>query len=65
MQPPPPHPTHTDPVCGMELSGKTAAEELEYDSKTHYFCTEVCRESFEADPRKYLLEHRQHGVRRS
>lgn len=61
----PTEPTHTDPVCGMELSRNTAAEELEYDGKTFYFCAEVCREAFEADPRKYLPEHRQHGVRRS
>ena len=57
--------THTDPVCGMELHPRTAAEALEYDGKTYYFCAGVCREAFESEPQRYIRQHRQHGIRRS
>lgn len=56
-------PTFTDPVCGMKLSRKTAAEELVCGGTAYYFCARVCREAFEKDPQKYILPHRQHGVR--
>ncbi len=52
-----------DPVCGMEVSRLTAIEEMEYQGKTYYFCSGGCREAFEAEPEKYLRQHRQHGMR--
>jgi YHS domain-containing protein len=55
-------PCHKDPVCGMEVSHNTAADELEYQGKTCYFCARACREAFETDPMKYLRMHRQHGI---
>lgn len=58
-------PTYTDPVCGMKLSRSAAAEELQHDGKTYYFCAQVCREAFELEPEKYIHHHRQHGMRRS
>jgi YHS domain-containing protein len=47
-------PTFKDPVCEMVLSRKTAVAEAEYQGKTYYFCAEICRDAFEADPEKYL-----------
>lgn len=58
-------PIYTDPVCGMQLSRNTAAEELEYDGKTYYFCADICHEAFKADPEQYIHQHRQHGAQRS
>lgn len=52
-----------DPVCGMEISRMTAADEFAYQDKTYYFCSSSCRETFEADPEKYLRQHRQHGIK--
>jgi YHS domain-containing protein len=43
-------PNFKDPVCGMEVSRSTAADELEYRGKTFYFCASSCREAFEAEP---------------
>jgi YHS domain-containing protein len=57
--------TFLDPVCGMELSRKTAFDELTYHGKTFYFCAASCREEFEAQPDQYLRPHRQHGLRKS
>lgn len=53
----------SDPVCGMELSRKSAPEELVYGGKTYYFCAGTCRKAFEADPEKYIPHHRQHGMK--
>ncbi len=53
--------TFVDPVCGMEVCRKTAADETEHEGKVYYFCATVCRESFEAEPEKYIKHHRQHG----
>jgi len=52
-----------DPVCGMTVSQMTAADELIYDDKIFYFCAKVCRETFEANPEKYIPHHRQHGMK--
>lgn len=52
-----------DPVCGMEISRLTAAEELVYQGKTFYFCARTCRNAFEAEPEKYIRHHRQHGMK--
>ncbi len=52
-----------DPVCGMEVSRKTAIDVCDYHGKTYYFCAEVCRNAFEAEPEKYIGHHRQHGIK--
>lgn len=52
-----------DPVCGMELSRKSAPEELVYGGKTYNFCVDTCRKEFEADPEKHIPHHRQHGMK--
>ncbi len=52
-----------DPVCGMEVSRKTAIAEFIYQGKPYYFCANSCREAFEAEPEKYLTRHRQHGMK--
>jgi len=56
-------PGFRDPVCGMEISRMTAIEECDYQGKTYYFCADVCRKAFEAEPEKYIRQHRQHGVK--
>lgn len=53
-----------DPVCGMEVSRTTAIEECVYQGKTYYFCAGTCLEAFEAEPEKYLRQHRQHGIKK-
>lgn len=44
----------TDPVCGMQFRMVKAACQAEYQGKTYYFCTEVCKRHFEEDPERYL-----------
>ncbi len=43
----------TDPVCGMSVDPAAAPAELNYEGHTFYFCSENCRQRFEADPAGY------------
>jgi uncharacterized protein len=42
----------TDPVCGMKVD-RAKALNASFDGRTYYFCSESCRNSFEADPERY------------
>jgi YHS domain-containing protein len=42
-----------DPVCGMRVQEKQAANKLDYQGKTYYFCTPLCMVTFQNDPEKY------------
>ncbi len=44
-----------DPVCGMTVDPKSPHTlKAEYQGETYYFCSEMCRKSFEASPEKYV-----------
>ncbi len=43
-----------DPVCGMEIDPETAAGKSEHQGVTYYFCSEGCKQSFDANPQQYL-----------
>ncbi len=45
----------TDPVCGMDLEESQAKASAEFEGKTYYFCSDACREEFEASPQQYAL----------
>jgi Cu+-exporting ATPase len=42
----------TDPVCGMRVSSNDF--KTDYNDRTYYFCSQGCRDKFEASPGKYL-----------
>jgi YHS domain-containing protein len=42
-----------DPVCGMMVETATAKSSA-YKGHVHYFCSQTCREKFEAAPETYL-----------
>lgn len=39
-----------DPVCGMELKPKEVQARSEYQEKTYYFCSPMCKERFDKEP---------------
>jgi YHS domain-containing protein len=41
-----------DPVCGMTVETAGAKSSV-YDGHVYYFCSQDCREKFEASPRSY------------
>ena len=43
-----------DPVCGMEMEPHTAPVSEQYNREPYYFCGRDCRDSFNADPDRYL-----------
>lgn len=45
--------TH-DPVCGMQLSSKTAVTKTAYQGKQYYFCASGCLKKFKSNPGKFI-----------
>lgn len=43
-----------DPVCNMDVDPKTAKHTAEHEGQTYYFCSLLCKNAFEADPKQYL-----------
>lgn len=48
--------TVKDPVCGMDIDPATTKHTSEYLGQTYYFCSLMCRKSFEDDPQHYLRQ---------
>ena len=44
---------HTDPVCGMKVDEKMAAAKSSYEGATYYFCSETCKNQFQAAPERF------------
>ena len=42
-----------DPICDMEVDEQTAEVKSQYGGQTYYFCSEECKEQFEARPEQY------------
>lgn len=43
-----------DPVCGMTVDPAHAKHQAEHHGETFYFCAQRCKETFLADPARYL-----------
>lgn len=43
-----------DPVCGMMVEPKTAADKADYKGKTYYFCSKDEKETFLKSPDKFV-----------
>ena len=42
-----------DPICGMDVDEKTARHTSSYEGKTYYFCSEMCKRTFDKSPSRY------------
>jgi Cu+-exporting ATPase len=46
-----------DPVCGMTIESATAAGgRVVYESEEIYFCSDSCRQAFDAEPERFVPE---------
>jgi Cu+-exporting ATPase len=55
--------THTDPVCGMDVTPEDGAGgSAEHAGTTYWFCHPRCREQFVAEPARYLTPARPRGT---
>jgi YHS domain-containing protein len=47
-----------DPVCGMEVQFDADHEknvpQSQFDGRTYYFCSDVCRQEFECGQEEYV-----------
>ncbi len=43
-----------DPVCKMGVDPHKAVHKSLFEGKTYYFCSPLCKESFDKEPQKYL-----------
>ena len=39
-----------DVVCGMQVDPAKAAGKSDYNGKTYYFCSMICKKKFDANP---------------
>lgn len=46
-------PKTTDPVCGMSVETASAKSTV-YGGQAYYFCSNACRDKFEAGPQNYI-----------
>lgn len=44
-----------DPVCGMEVNPHDAEFKYSLDNAEYYFCSTHCLESFQKEPKKFLV----------
>ena len=42
-----------DVVCGMQVDPNRAQGTSEYNGKTFYFCSTVCKSKFDANPQHF------------
>jgi Cu+-exporting ATPase len=42
-----------DPVCGMNVDEKTAKFKSDHKGKTCYFCSPMCKATFNKNPDKF------------
>ena len=42
-----------DVVCGMQVDPAKAAGKSEYNGKTYYFCSTMCKTRFDGNPQHY------------
>jgi len=48
-----------DPICGMNVDEKTAKFKSEHMGEAYYFCSQMCKATFDRNPIKYT-EHGEH-----
>ena len=46
----------TDPVCGMQVDEKKAANSSVFEDVTYYFCSAGCKSKFEVKPTEYVAK---------
>jgi xanthine dehydrogenase accessory factor len=44
-----------DPICGMSVSIANARYKAEFEGKMFYFCCAGCKQTFEREPKRYLV----------
>jgi len=43
-----------DLICGMKVDEKKTSNTSEYKGKTYYFCSGMCKQTFDKNPEQYV-----------
>ncbi|MFY9912395.1 MAG: YHS domain-containing protein [Candidatus Sulfotelmatobacter sp.] len=43
-----------DPVCGMNVDERTSEFKTHFDGRDYSFCSENCKQDFDADPEEFV-----------
>lgn len=49
----------TDLICGMNVIEDSAKFKSEHMGKTYYFCSQMCKATFDKNPMKYISENKE------
>ena len=49
----------SDPVCKMKINKKDAKFSSLIKGEQYYFCSQSCKEKFDANPKPYVMEKSQ------
>ncbi|MEW6388366.1 MAG: YHS domain-containing protein [Thermodesulfobacteriota bacterium] len=47
-----------DPVCNMDLTAAHGKFMYDFEDVTYYFCSELCKDKFAAQPQKYTKKEK-------
>ena len=47
------HTMAKDPVCGMDVNESQAKAKSQYNGQTYYFCSDGCKQKFDANPQQF------------
>ena len=47
-----------DPVCNMDLSALHGKFAYDFEEETYYFCSELCKDRFAKEPKKYTKKEK-------
>jgi YHS domain-containing protein len=47
-----------DPVCNIDLTAEHGKFTYDFEDEVYYFCSELCKDKFEAEPKKYVKKEK-------
>jgi YHS domain-containing protein len=47
-----------DPVCKIDLKEMHGKFMYDFEDEVYHFCSELCKDKFEAEPRKYVKKEK-------
>ncbi|MEW6660573.1 MAG: YHS domain-containing protein [Thermodesulfobacteriota bacterium] len=47
-----------DPVCNIDLTAEHGKFMYDFEDEVYYFCSELCKGKFEAEPKKYVKKEK-------
>lgn len=50
-----------DPVCGMHVDETLSDKSIDYQGQKYYFCSQPCKEQFDAKPESYADNYQKGG----